>query len=106
MEDLLLETQEKLRESEIENGNLSKRVTELATEVMKANESKERAEQELNEAVKKRDVFFNLAMRLYQKKLESEMEISALKRSHENRCAQLSEKEMMLQDQVSFATND
>ena len=106
MENLLLETQTKLRESEIENENLSKQLTELITAVKDSNESKEKAEQELSEAVKKRNCLFNLVMGLYQKLEESEKKISALKRSYENQRAQLSEKEIMLQDQVSFLTSD
>ena len=106
MENLLLETQTKLRESEIENENLSKQLTELITAVKDSNESKEKAEQELSEAVKKRNRLFNLVMGLYQKLEESEKKISALKRSYENQRAQLSEKEIMLQDQVSFLTSD
>ena len=97
MKNLLLETQTKLRESEIENENLSKQVTELTTAVKDSNESKEKADQELSEAVKKRDVFFNLSTRLYQEQEESKKEISALKQSNENLRAHLSEK-----DQVSF----
>ena len=73
----------------------------MKIEVKKANESKERAEKEFSETAKQRNCFFNQAMRLYQEKLESEKKISALKRSHENVRAQLSEKEMMLQNQVS-----
>ena len=97
MKNLLLETQTKLRESEIENENLSKQVTELTTAVKDANESKEKADQELSKAVKRRDVFFNLGTRLYREQEESKKKISALKQSNENLCAQLSEK-----DQVSF----
>ena len=103
---LLLETQEKFGRVERQNENLLKQITEMKIEVLKANESKERAERELSETVNKCDVFFNQVMGLYQKKLESEKEISALKRSNENLRAQLSEKEMMLQDQVSFAANN
>ena len=69
----------------------------MTTAVKDSNESKEKADQELSEAVKKRDVFFILGTRLYQEQEESKKEISALKQSNENLRAQLSEK-----DQVSF----
>ena len=97
---------------ERENEDLSKRITELTTEVMKGNESKGKIEAELSETAKKCAEyqkkcagFFNQVMSLNAKQLEAEEEISALKRSNENLRAQVSEKEamiIMIRDQVSL----
>ena len=106
------EVQEKLQALERKKKELSKRITELTTEMMKGNEIEGKIEAELNETAKKSAEyqkkcagFFNQVMSLNAKQLEAEAEISALKRSNENLRAQVSENEamiIMIRDQVSL----
>ena len=111
-EKLLQEAQEKCKALEREKEDLSKRVTELTTEVMKGNEVKGKIEAELSETAKKSAEyqkkcagFFNQVTGLNAKQLEAEVEISTLERSNENLRALVSEKEamiIMIRDQVSL----
>ena len=99
----LQETQEKIRESKKEKESLFERITELTTEVMKANESQKKVKEELIETTKNCE---DQLMSFNSKQLEYEKEISALKRLTEDLQAQVSEKEGMLKTlQVSLTTN-
>ena len=101
-----------LHELEREKEELSKRITELTTEIMKGNKIKGKIEAELSETAKKSAEyqkkcagFFNQVMSLNAKQLESAEEISTLKRLTDNLRAQVSEKEamiVMIRDQVSL----
>ena len=91
---------------------LEKRVSELTTEIAKASDSKVKLELELSETAKrcadfqkKCAGFFNQVVSLNAKQLESEEEISSLKRTAENLRAQVAEKEammVMMRDSVSL----
>ena len=101
-----------LHELEREKEELSKRITELTTEIMKGNEIKGKIEAELSETAKKSAEYqkkcsgiFNQVMSLNAKQLEPAEETSTLKRLTDNLRAQVSEKEamiVMIRDQVSL----